>query len=128
MADLTPPGPRWSSSRHGYWLPEGAGWLDELTPPRDASGSPRPSTAVPRPRRRGRRAADDGYEVAYLCLDAEGNGHVTPTGQPVPCQADRRPETESGGRTDEQKAERKEALANNKAWPWWPSRCDGNLS
>ncbi|MGP8060671.1 MAG: ParB/RepB/Spo0J family partition protein [Acidimicrobiales bacterium] len=100
--------------RNGYWLPEGAVWLDELTPPEGRKvvteaqhrGCPGHAAAVV--------DGDEGYEAAYLCLDAQGNGH---TSESRVLGTTGSAKSESGGMTDEQKAERRAVIANNKAWP-----------
>ena len=101
----------------GYWLPEGARWLDELPAVKDKPVTEAKHRSCP-----GHAAAvtesddDDSYEVAYLCLDPVAHGHVTLDRGDVetPGQATS-PET-AGGWTEEQKAERRQVVANNKAW------------
>ena len=61
---------------NGWWLPNGAAWLSELFGPEDSR------TPTPESHRKcaGHAAAvleaDDGYELAYLCLDPVGQGHI----------------------------------------------------
>ena len=111
----------------GYWLPEGARWLDDLPPVKG-----RALTVARHRTCCGHAAAviessltdstaDDGYEAAYLCLDPIGHGHVIldegdgeVPGQAHPVQTP--VGHDSGGWTEEQKAERRLVVANNKAW------------
>jgi ParB family transcriptional regulator, chromosome partitioning protein len=100
---------------NGCWLPDGAAYLDELPAPNGArSFTPAKHRACPG-HAGAVRESDDGYEVAYLCLDPVGRGHIdqskahngitsSATGAATP------------GMTDEQKTERKKVIANNKAW------------
>jgi ParB family chromosome partitioning protein len=122
VAELTGSGCPVVDLESGYWLPEGARWLDDLPPVKGKA-----LTAAKHRTCSGHAAAviesseDDGYEAAYLCLDPVGNGHVTldegdgevpgqpSAGQPSAGQ-------DSGGWTEEQKAERRLVVANNKAW------------
>jgi ParB family transcriptional regulator, chromosome partitioning protein len=98
------------------WLPDDAMWLDYLPAPKGRKTfTPAAHKSCP-----GHAGAviesDDGYEVAYLCLDPVGNGHV----EAVPMADPAATVTETAkpqGMTDEQKAERKRVVANNKAWP-----------
>jgi len=60
------------------------------------------------------READDGYEVAYLCLDPVGHGHID---QPKSHNGMTSSATGAApSMTDEQKTARKKVIANNKAW------------
>ena len=98
---------------NGWWLPDGAAWLSELDGPEGSR------TLTPAKHRKcpghaaAVREADDGYEVAYLCLDPVDQGHIDQ-------RRDRPSATEASsvrpGMTDEQKAERRRVVANNKAW------------
>ena len=121
-AELTGSGCPVVELESGYWLPEGARWLDDLPPVKGKALTVAKHRTCP-----GHAAAviesteDDGYEAAYLCLDPIGNGHVTldeGDGE-VPGQqgAGQSPiGHDSGGCTEEQKAERRLVVANNKAW------------
>jgi ParB family chromosome partitioning protein len=98
---------------NGWWLPDGAAWLSELFGPEGSR------TLTPAQHRKcpghaaAARDADDGYEVAYLCLDPVGQGHIDQRrGSPSATEAS----SDGGGMTDEQKAERRRVVANNKAW------------
>jgi ParB family transcriptional regulator, chromosome partitioning protein len=98
---------------NGCWLPDGAAWLSELVGP-DGSGTLTPGKHRKCPGHAGAvREAGDGCEVAYLCLDPVGEGHIAQ-------RKDRLSATEvtsdGPGMTDEQKAERRHVVANNKAW------------
>jgi ParB family chromosome partitioning protein len=97
----------------GYALPEGAEWLDELPAPKGRKSfteaahrrCPGHAAAI-RDRRFG-----SGVEIAYCCTDPVGNAHIakaraTANGQP-----------KATGMSEEQKAERRKVIANNKAWP-----------
>jgi len=100
---------------NGWWLPDGAAYLDDLPAPNGArSFTPAKHRACPG-HAGAVRESDDGYEVAYLCLDPVGRGHIdqrkgqngitsSAIGAATP------------GMTDEQKTERKKVIANNKAW------------
>jgi ParB family chromosome partitioning protein len=122
VAELTGSGCPVVELDSGYWLPEGARWLDDLPPVKGKALTVARHCTCP-----GHAAAviesteDDGYEAAYLCLDPIGNGHVTldkGDGE-VPGQqsAGQSPVGhDSGGWTEEQKAERRLVVANNKAW------------
>jgi ParB family chromosome partitioning protein len=106
----------------GYWLPEGARWLDDLPSVKGKALTVAKHRTCP-----GHAAAiiesteDDGYAAAYLCLDPIGNGHVTldeGDGE-TPGRASVGESSvahESGGWTEGQKAERRLVVANNKAW------------
>ena len=64
---------------NGWWLPEGAYWLTDLPAPSGArTFTPAKHRTCP-----GHRAAvvetDDGYELAYICLDPVGQGHIRPS-------------------------------------------------
>ena len=115
-AELEAAGTKVVELRNDYWLPQGAVWLDELTPPEGRKqvteaqhrGCPGHAAAVV--------DGDEGYEVAYLCLDAESNGHTSQF-HVLGSTGSGTAKSESGGMTDEQKAERKTVIANNKAWP-----------
>ncbi|HEX3565457.1 MAG TPA: hypothetical protein VHU17_08800, partial [Acidimicrobiales bacterium] len=117
VAELTGAGCPVVELDSGYWLPSGARWLDELSPVKGKAFTEATHRTCP-----GHAGAviesteDDGYEAAYLCLDPAGNGHVTldegdgeHPGLPSVGQTD-------GGWTEEQKAERRRVVANNKAW------------
>ena len=117
VAELTGAGCPVIELDSGYWLPDGARWLDELLPVKGKTLIEATHRICP-----GHAGAviesteDDGYEAAYLCLDPAGNGHVTldegdgeHPGKPVPGQP-------AGGWTEQQKAERRRVVANNKAW------------
>ena len=61
---------------NGWWLPNGAAYLDELPAP---SGARSLTAAKHRacPGHAGAiRESDDGYEAAFLCLDPVGHGHI----------------------------------------------------
>ena len=115
-AELEAAGTKVVELRDDYWLSQGAVWLDELTPPEGRKvvteaqhrGCPGHAAAVV--------DGDHGYEVAYLCLDAEGNGHTSQF-HVLGSTGSGTAKSESGGMTDEQKVERKTVIANNKAWP-----------
>jgi ParB family chromosome partitioning protein len=106
----------------GYWLPEGARWLDDLPSVKGKALTVAKHRTCP-----GHAAAiiesteDDGYAAAYLCLDPIGNDHVTldeGDGE-TPGRASVGESSvahESGGWTEGQKAERRLVVANNKAW------------
>jgi ParB family transcriptional regulator, chromosome partitioning protein len=100
---------------NGWWLPDGAAHLDELPAP----GGARSFTAAKHracPGHAGAvRESDDGYELAYLCLDPVGHGHID---RPKDRQGTASPATDAAtsGMTDEQKAERRAVIANNKGW------------
>ena len=95
------------------WLPGEATWLRHLPAPKgrknvtEAShrGCPGHAAAVVSDRQ-----SDDGLTVEYLCTDPVGNGHMTGRGSAAAGG------TKAGGMTDDQKAERKTLIANNKAW------------
>jgi ParB family chromosome partitioning protein len=100
---------------NGWWLPEGAYWLSALPAPNGArTFTPAKHRTCP-----GHSAAvvetDDGYELAYICLDPVGHGHIdqatarTATTSPAA-------DAPASGMTDEQKDERRKVMANNKAW------------
>jgi ParB family transcriptional regulator, chromosome partitioning protein len=100
---------------NGWWLPDGAAYLDDLSAPNGArSFTPAKHRACP-----GHagvvRESDDGYEVAYLCLDPVGHGHVDQAAGRI-ISATSSPDAPASGMTDEQKAERRKVIANNKAW------------
>lgn len=101
---------------HGYWLPGGAAWLSDLPAPEGRRAmTPAAHRSCP-----GHGAAviesDDGYELAYLCLDPIEAGHVTAPG-PGEAPADGAGAVaKPGGMTDQQKVERKQVIANNRAW------------
>jgi len=100
----------------GYWLPEGARWLDELPPVKD-----KPVTEAKHRNCPGHAAAvtesdDDSYEVAYLCLDPVAHGHVTLDQGDVEPPGHGTSAPTPGGWTEEEKAERRQVVANNKAW------------
>jgi ParB family transcriptional regulator, chromosome partitioning protein len=100
---------------NGWWLPDGAAYLDELPTPNGArSLTPAKHRACPG-HAGAVRESDDGYEVAYLCLDPVGHGHID---QPKSHNGITSSATGAAepGMTDEQKAERKKVIANNKAW------------
>ena len=97
----------------GYVLPEGAEWLDQLPAPKGRKSF----TEAAHRRCPGHAAgirdrwSGDGVEIAYCCTDPVGNGHITKAraaavGQP-----------KATGMSEEQKAERRKVIANNKAWP-----------
>jgi ParB family chromosome partitioning protein len=122
VAELTGSGCPVVELESGYWLPAGARWLDDLPPVKGKA-----LTGAKHRTCRGHAAAviestdDEGYEAAYLCLDPVGNGHVTLAegdgevpGQPSAGQSP--VGHDSGGWTEEQKAERRLVVANNKAW------------
>jgi ParB family chromosome partitioning protein len=100
----------------GYWLPEGARWLDELPPVKDKPVTEAKHRGCP-----GHAAAviesdDDNYEVAYLCLDPVAHGHVTLDQGDVETPGQASSTQTKGGWTEEQKVERRQVVANNKAW------------
>ena len=98
----------------GWTAPEGAAWLSDLPAPKGRK------TLTPAAHKRcpGHAAAirtrswGGGAEAAYLCTDPVGHGHVDKlairTGTTAP---------KGGAMTEEQKAERRAVIANNKAWP-----------
>ena len=100
---------------NGWWLPDGAEWLSDLAPPDGArSYTPAKHRSCP-----GHAAAvvetDDGYEVAYVCIDPVGQGHLDQT-KPPKSSTSPEPDAPASGMTDEQKAERRKVVTNNKAW------------
>jgi ParB family chromosome partitioning protein len=100
---------------NGWWIPDGAAYLDDLPAPNGA----RSFTAAKHracPGHAGAvRESDDGYETAYLCLDPVGHGHIDQPkghhGTPLSAADDT-----ASGINDEQKAQRRKVIANNKAW------------
>jgi hypothetical protein len=63
---------------NGWWLPEGAYWLSDIPAPSGAGTfTPAKHRTCP-----GHCAdlieTDDGYELAYICLDPVGHGHIDP--------------------------------------------------
>jgi ParB family chromosome partitioning protein len=100
---------------NGWWLPDGAAYLDELPAPRGAR-SFRAARHRTCPGHAGAvRESDEGYEAAYLCLDPLGHGHIdqpTERGQ-TRVLAHRRCVAWHDGR---EKAERRTVIANNKGW------------
>jgi ParB family chromosome partitioning protein len=109
---------------NGWWLPDGAAYLDDLPAPNGA----RSFTAAKHracPGHAGAvRESDDGYEMAYLCLDPVGHGHIDqPKGHSRTTSS--AIDAAAPGMNDEQKAERRKVIANNKAWEVAnPVRCD----
>jgi ParB family chromosome partitioning protein len=100
---------------NNWWLPEGAYWLSDLPAPAGArTFTPAKHRTCP-----GHCAAvvetDDGYELAYICLDPVGHDHID---QAIARTATPSPATDApaSGMTDEQKAERRKVITNNKAW------------
>jgi ParB family chromosome partitioning protein len=98
---------------NGWWLPGAAAWLSELFGPEGSR------TLTPAQHRKcpghaaAVREADNGYEVAYVCLDPVGQGHIDQrSGRPAATEAS----SDGGAMTDEQKAERRRVVTNNKAW------------
>jgi ParB family chromosome partitioning protein len=100
---------------NGWWLPDGAYWLSDLPAPSGArTFTPTKHRTCP-----GHSAAvvetDDGYELAYICLDPVGHGHIDQatarTATPSPAT-----DAPASGMSDEQKAERRKVITNNKAW------------
>ena len=98
---------------NGWWLPDNAAWLSELFGP-EGSRTLTPASHRKCPGHAAAvREADDGYEVAYLCLDPVGQGHIDQRrDRPTATEAS----SDGGGMTDEQKAERRRVVTNNKAW------------
>jgi ParB family chromosome partitioning protein len=98
---------------NGWWLPDGAAWLGELYGP-EGSRTLTPAKHRKCPGHAGAvREADDGYEVAYLCLDPVGQGHIGQTrDRPIATETS----SDGQGMTDEQKGERRRVVTNNKAW------------
>ena len=114
-AQITESGVPLVELENGWWLPEGAYWLSDLPAPSGArTFTPAKHRTCP-----GHCAAvvetDDGYELAYLCLDPVGQGHIdqatarTATTSPAA-------DAPASGMTDEQKDERRKVITNNKAW------------
>jgi ParB family chromosome partitioning protein len=100
---------------NGWWLPDGAYWLSDLPAPSGArTFTPAKHRSCP-----GHSAAvvetDDGYELAYICLDPLGHGHIdqsTARNSAIAPASD----APASGMTDEQKTERTKVITNNKAW------------
>ena len=122
VAELTGSGSPVVELESGYWLPEGARWLDDLPPVKGKALTVAKHRTCP-----GHAAAviesseEDGYEAAYLCLDPISHGHVTldegDVKTPGQQSAGKSPfGHDPGGWTEEQKAERRLVVANNKAW------------
>jgi ParB family transcriptional regulator, chromosome partitioning protein len=114
-AQITESGVPLVELENGWWLPDGAYWLSDLPAPSGArTFTPAKHRTCP-----GHCAAvvetDDGYELAYICLDPVGQGHID---QATPRTATTSPATDApaSGMTDEQKAERRKVMTNNKAW------------
>ena len=97
------PAYRWSSWRTAGGSPTGRPTLDEL-PARRAPSRFTPAKHRACPGHAGAVSeSDDGYEVAYLCLDPVGHGHVD---QPKAAHGTRRrPPRSAPGMTDEQKTD-----------------------
>jgi ParB family chromosome partitioning protein len=98
-----------------WWLPEGAQWLSDLPAPDSArSYTPAKHRSCP-----SHAAAvvetDEGYEVAYICLDPVDQGHVDEVEGPKSTGSPGS-DAPASGMTDEQKAERRNVVTNNKAW------------
>jgi ParB family chromosome partitioning protein len=115
VAQITEAGVNLIELENGWWLPGDAAWLSDLPTPKGAKAlTPAKHRACP-----GHSAAvvetDDGYEMAYLCLDPVAHGHVAQPKAGKPNES-----IPSGvvasGMTDEQKADRRKVIANNKAW------------
>ena len=100
----------------GYWLPEGARWLDELPPVKDKPVTEAKHRGCPGHAAAVTESDDDSYEVAYLCLDPVAYGHVTLDQGDVETPGQASSAQTEGGWTEEQKAERRQVVANNKAW------------
>jgi ParB family chromosome partitioning protein len=100
---------------NGWWLPDGAAYLDEL-PASNGARSFTPAKHRARPGHAGAvRESDDGYEAAYLCLDSVSHSHIE---QPKGHHGTTSSAIDAGvtGLNDEQKAERRKVITNNKAW------------
>jgi ParB family transcriptional regulator, chromosome partitioning protein len=114
-AQITESGVPLVELENGWWLPEGAYWLSDLPAP----GGARTFTPAKHRTCPGHCAAvvetDDGYELAYICLDPVGQSHID---QATACTATTSPATDApaSAMTDEQKAERRKVITNNKAW------------
>jgi ParB family chromosome partitioning protein len=114
-AQITEAGVPLVELENGWWLPDGAAYLDDLPTPNGArSFTPAKHRACP-----GHavavRESDDGYEAAYLCLDPVGHGHIDQDS----CRnttATSSADAPASGMTDEQKAERRKVITNNKGW------------
>ncbi|HEX3980452.1 MAG TPA: ParB/RepB/Spo0J family partition protein [Acidimicrobiales bacterium] len=122
VAELTATGCPVIELEAGHWLPEGARWLDELPPVKDKPvteakhrGCPGHAAAVTESSAT-ESNADDSYEVAYLCLDPVAHGHVTLDQGDVETPGQASSAQSEGGWTEEQKTERRQVVANNKAW------------
>jgi ParB family transcriptional regulator, chromosome partitioning protein len=114
-AQITESGVPLVELENGWWLPDGAYWLSDLPAPSGArTFTPAKHRTCP-----GHCAAvvetDDGYELAYICLDPMGQGHIDPA-TPRTATTSRGADAPASGMTDEQKAERRKVITNNKAW------------
>jgi ParB family chromosome partitioning protein len=100
---------------NGWWLPEGADWLSDLPAPEGAK-SLTPAKHRTCPGHAGAvRESDDGYELAFLCLDSVGHGHVAERKGGNGTSPSTSPQA-APGMSDEQKTERRRVITNNKAW------------
>ncbi len=100
----------------GYWLPEGARWLDELPPVKDKPVTEAKHRGCPGHAAAVTESDDDSYGAAYLCLDPIAHGHVTLDQGDVETPGQTSSDQTEGRWTEEQKAERRQVVANNKAW------------
>jgi ParB family chromosome partitioning protein len=100
---------------NGWWLPNGSDWLTDLPAPEGAK-SLTPAKHRACPGHAGAvREADEGYELAFLCLDSVGHGHVTERKSANGTSPSTSPQA-APGMSDEQKTERRRVITNNKAW------------
>jgi ParB family chromosome partitioning protein len=100
---------------NGWWLPDGAAYLDELPAPNGARSFTPAKDRACSGHAGAVRESDDGYEAAYLCLDPVGHGHIDQaTGRSTTTTSNA--DAPASGMTDEQKAERRNVITNNKGW------------
>jgi ParB family chromosome partitioning protein len=100
---------------NGWWLPEGSDWLSDLPAPKGAK-SLTPAKHRACPGHAGAvRESDEGYELAFLCLDSVGHGHVPERKGGIGSSPSTSPQA-APGMSDEQKTERRRVITNNKAW------------
>jgi ParB family chromosome partitioning protein len=117
LAQITEAGVPLVELENGWWLPPGAVWLSDLAAP----GGARTFTPAKHRSCPGHGAAvvetDEGYELAYVCLDPASHGYVDENENlRTTATASDRPDGSRSGMTDEEKAGRCKVVANNKAW------------